>query len=145
MSDKRPYGQEDASYQAAGGFEGLQSLARAFYQAMEQRSDAQVLRTLYPEDLTLAQDKLASFLSGWLGGPRLFAQKYGSISLPSFHAQWDIDQGLSQAWLNCMGQSIAEQHFAPDFAEYLMNAFSVPAQRIRQASHNRHHAQQPEQ
>lgn len=137
-----PYGTGDASYQAAGALDGLRRLVDAFYHAMDTRSDARALRALHADDLSAARDKLTCFLSGWLGGPRLFAERYGSISIPTFHAQWAIDEALSEAWLACMAQAIAEQPYAPDFADYLLRQLRVPAQRILQASHNRHHGAQ---
>src|SRR5690606_22838270 len=82
MSDTPPYGTGDASYQAAGGIIGLRRLVDDFYRLMDERPEATALRALHPTDLSASRDKLACFLSGWLGGPRLFAEKYGSISIP---------------------------------------------------------------
>lgn len=132
------YGVGDASYQAAGGIDGLQRLTCDFYRLMDQQPEAADLRAMHGESLELARDKLACFLSGWLGGPKLFQEKYGGIAIPSFHAQWPIDERLSEIWLSCMAQAIAQQPFAPDFAEYLLTQLRVPAQRIVQASANRH-------
>lgn len=138
MQTPAVYGVGDASYQAAGGFEGLQRLTRDFYSLMDQLPEAAALRSLHGCDLSISQDKLACFLSGWLGGPRRFSEKYGPIAIPSFHARWPIDQSLSQSWLTCMAQAIARQQYAPDFAEYLLAQLRVPAERIVQASRNRH-------
>ncbi|MGH7180399.1 MAG: hypothetical protein ACREJN_00290 [Nitrospiraceae bacterium] len=30
------------------------------------------------------------FLCGWLGGPKLFSEHYGPISIPGFHKQFPI-------------------------------------------------------
>jgi hemoglobin len=138
MSTSPAYGVGDASYQAAGGIDGLQRLTGDFYRLMDQQPEAADLRRLHGESLELARDKLACFLSGWLGGPKLFQENYGSIAIPSFHAQWPIDERLSQIWLSCMAQAIALQAYAPDFADYLLAQLRVPAQRIVQASANRH-------
>ena len=138
MTNPPTYGVGDASYQAAGGIDGLQRLVADFYQLMEQLPEAAALRRLHGDSLELAADKLACFLSGWLGGPKLFQAKYGSIALPAFHAQWPIDDSLSDAWLACMADAIARQPYAADFAEYLLSQLRVPAQRIVQASRNRH-------
>ena len=138
MQQLAVYGTGDASYQAAGGIEGLRSLVADFYRLMDELPEAAELRQLHGESLVLASDKLACFLSGWLGGPTLFSEKYGAIALPTFHAQWPISEQLSQSWLSCMAQAIALQPFAPAFAEYLLTQLRVPAQRIVQASRNRH-------
>ena len=138
MNEPIPYGVGDASYRAAGGIDGLQRLVADFYRLMDEQSEASDLRRMHSENLDLARDKLASVLSGWLGGPRLFAEKYGAISIPAFHAQWPIDQRLADSWLSCMAQAIALQPYPPAFADYLLTQLRVPAQRIVQASQNRH-------
>lgn len=76
MSEKPVYGVGDASYRAAGGIEGLRRLVDEFYRQMDEWPEAAALRRLHPEDLAPSRDKLASFLSGWLGGPKLFSEKY---------------------------------------------------------------------
>ena len=138
MSEKPVYGVGDASYRAAGGIEGLRRLVDEFYRQMDEWPEAAALRRLHPEDLAPSRDKLASFLSGWLGGPKLFSEKYGPIAIPSFHAQWPVDETLGEAWLGCMARAIAKQGYAPAFADYLLAQLRVPAQRIVQASRNRH-------
>jgi len=132
------YGTGDASYQAAGGIEGIRRLVTDFYRLMDERPEAAALRQLHAASLALASDKLACFLSGWLGGPKLFNKRYGTIAIPAFHAQWPINQQLAQSWLDCMAQAIALQPFAPEFADYLLTQLRVPAERIVQASRNRH-------
>ncbi|MCY1511064.1 Group 2 truncated hemoglobin YjbI [compost metagenome] len=107
---------------------------------MDSASEAAEIRRMHPQGLELSRDKLACFLSGWLGGPRLFSEKYGPIAIPAFHAQWPIDETHSAAWLGCMEQAIALQDYSPAFAEYLLTQLRVPAQRIVQASRNRHGA-----
>lgn len=134
------FGTGDASYQAAGGFEGLQRLVDDFYQIMDHNPAAQDLRRMHPASLDSARDKLTCFLSGWLGGPRLFSERYGPISIPAFHAQWPIDDQHATQWLDCMAQAIARQPYPSDFADYLLAQLRVPAQRIVQASRNRHQA-----
>jgi hemoglobin len=133
-----PFGVGDASYQAAGGIDGLRRLVDDFYRLIDQLPEAAALRRMHPQSLDAARDKLACFLSGWLGGPGLFREKYGAISIPAFHAQWPIDQAGTDAWLNCMSQAAELQGYSPAFAEYLLTQLRVPAQRIVQASQNRH-------
>lgn len=138
MQQTALYGVDDVSYQSAGGIEGLRRLVADFYRLMDELPEARALRQLHGESLTLASDKLACFLSGWLGGPKLFSEQYGAIAIPSFHAQWPIDEALGQSWLNCMAQAITLQPYDPTFADYLLRQLCVPAQRIVQASRNRH-------
>ena len=140
MSSTERFGVGDASYQAAGGIDGLRSLVDDFYQIMDESDAAAAIRRMHPANLDMARDKLACFLSGWLGGPRLYSEKYGSISIPAFHAQWPINAAHSAAWLGCMEQAIARQIYSQAFAEYLLARLRVPAHRVVQASHSRHSA-----
>jgi len=138
MTAPPTYGVGDASYQAAGGIDGQRRLVDDFYDLMEQRPEAAAIRAMHPQDLAASRDKLACFLSGWLGGPRLFSERYGPIAIPAFHAQWPIGEAHSQAWLDCMAGAIARQPYQADFAEYLLTQLHVPASRIVAASRNRH-------
>jgi hemoglobin len=126
----RRFGEGDASFQAAGGIEGIERLVDDFYRIMEESEEAVVIRAMHAEDLTEVRDRLARFLCGWLGGPRRYAEKYGPINIPQFHARWPIGEGESSAWLLCMQKAIARQSYTPEFAEYLLRQLRVPASRI---------------
>ncbi|MCQ4262075.1 globin [Stutzerimonas stutzeri] len=126
------FGVDDASFRAAGGEPGLQQLVADFYKVMDEAPQAIGVRAMYPPDVSEAQDRLACFLSGWLGGPKRYAEKYGSISIPQFHTRWQVGEAERDAWLFCMEQAIARQPYTPEFAEYLLRQLRVPAERIRQ-------------
>ncbi len=131
--DSRAYGQGDASFRAAGGEAGLRRLVEDFYAIMDERPEARRIRELHPADLTVSIDKLARFLCGWLGGPRRYHEKYGSISMPGVHRHLPIGADERDAWLACMEQAIAGQPYADDFKRYLLEQLGVPAERIRRA------------
>jgi hemoglobin len=124
------FGHEDGSFRAAGGIEGVERLVDDFYRIMDTIPEASNIREMHPQDLTISRDKLARFLCGWLGGPRRFAEKYGSISIPGVHAHLDVGTQEREAWLRCMQEAIERQGYAPDFAEYLLAQLRIPAQRI---------------
>jgi hemoglobin len=126
-----PYGTDDASFQAAGGVEGIRVLVDAFYDAMETLPQAKTVREMHPDDLTESRDKLARFLCGWLGGPKLYREKYGSIAIPRAHNHLDIGPAERDAWLLCMEEALKDQPFANDFKAYLLEQLFVPAERSR--------------
>ena len=128
-----PFGMGDASFQAAGGESGLTRLVEAFYQIMDEREDAICVRRLYPRDLVESRKRLAAFLCGWLGGPRRYAEHYGSISIPQFHTRWMVGEAERDAWLKCMALAIAKQGYTYAFANYLLIQLRIPAERILQA------------
>jgi len=129
------FGDADASYQAAGQREGLESLVEAFYRHMDTLPEAGIIRDMHDPDLTLSIEKLIVFLSGWLGGPREYATTFGPIRIPPAHAHLDIDEPERDAWMLCMSRAVAEQtEWADDFKAYFLRQIAVPAERVRQAS-----------
>ena len=129
--DRLPYGVEDASYRAAGGEAGIRKLVDDFYDAMDQLPEAAIIRAMHPADLTLSRDKLARFLCGWLGGPKLYAEKYGPIRIPQAHSRFEIGSKERNAWLLCMEEALKNQPYAAEFKKYLLEQLYVPAERSR--------------
>ncbi|MEH6564253.1 MAG: group II truncated hemoglobin [Halopseudomonas sp.] len=144
MVDAAPplFGTADASYRAAGELAGIRRLVADFYQIMDSWPQAATIRSMHKPDLSSSEDKLACFLSGWLGGPRLYQERYGSISIPGFHAQWPVDIHARDAWLGCMQQAIERQPYSVEFKRYLLAQLSIPANRVVQASQARQQAAQ---
>lgn len=134
--NKPTYGTGDASYQAAGGLEGIQKLVNDFYDLMDSLPEFNCIRALHREELGDARIKLCYFLSGWLGGPRLYQQHFGHISIPGFHRKFNIGIVERDAWLNCMEKAIADQDYQADFNEYLLYQLSIPADRCRVPGNN---------
>lgn len=126
-----PYGIGDASFRAAGGEAGLRALVDQFYLNMDSAPEAQVIRRLHAQDLGSARDKLASFLCGWLGGPRRYQEKYGAISIPGVHQRFAIGSVEKNAWLSCMERAVNAQPWEEDFKRYFMQQIAVPAERVR--------------
>jgi hemoglobin len=134
LEEQKPvYGFEDSSFKAAGGIEGIQRLVEDFYRIMDELPDARIIRDMHPQDLEVSVDKLARFLCGWLGGPKLYQEKYGAISIPAVHTHLVIGEHERDAWLLCMQQAIALQSYTDDFAAYLLTQLRVPAERIVQS------------
>jgi hemoglobin len=131
-ANARPYGEGDASFQAAGGEQGIARLVDRFYEVMDTRADAAGIRRMHPKDLTVSRDKLARFLCGWLGGPKRFSEKYGPIQIPRAHVRFNVGESERDAWLACMREALESQPLAEDFKAYLMRELFVPAERIRQ-------------
>ena len=130
-SHEPPYGQGDATFQAAGGERGIYQLVERFYDIMASQPDYAVIRSWHPEDLAISRDKLARFLCGWMGGPHLYREKYGAISIPQVHAHLDVTSEERDQWLSCMAEALAAQDYPQDLQDYLLTQLAVPAERIR--------------
>ncbi|MDR4463026.1 MAG: group II truncated hemoglobin [Nitrospira sp.] len=121
-------------YQAAGELVGITKLVDEFYANMDTLPEAETIRKMHPPDLTESRRKLTYFLCGWLGGPRLFQQHYGPISIPGAHKRFPIGYEERDAWLLCMQRALATQPYTEEFKQYLLAALSIPAERVRQVN-----------
>ena len=132
MHDRqKTYGIADASYQAAGREPGIRKLVDAFFDRMGSDERFATIYEMHPDDKAVSRDKLARFLCGWLGGPKLYREKYGSISIPRAHEHLAIAMPERDQWLTCMAETVAEQPFDPAFKLYLMEQLFVPAEGVR--------------
>jgi len=128
------YGVGDNSYLMAGELAGIIKLVDTFYSNMSSFSSAQKIRNMHSSDLSTSSKKLSYFLSGWLGGPKLYAEHYGGINIPLAHKHLSVGIEESEAWLLCMQKAIDEQPYEEAFKIYLMEQLRVPAERIRLVS-----------
>jgi len=127
----QPYGHGNASYLAAGEQDGIFALVNNFFDRMGNDPRFKTIWDMHPDDKEISRDKLARFLCGWLGGPKLYSEKYGAIGIPRVHAHLAISTPERDQWLTCMSESVAEQPFTPAFRTYLMEQLFVPAEAVR--------------
>lgn len=130
-SESCRYGVGDGSYQAVGGITQIIKLVDSFYDFMDTLPEAKKIRSLHRDDLTMSKKRLAYFLSGWLGGPNLYAENFGSINIPLSHKHLKIGADESEAWILCMTKAVAELPCEESFRQYLIKQLRVPAERIR--------------
>lgn len=127
------YGSGDASFLAAGGETGIRRLVDAFFDRMGSDARFATINAMHPDDKVISRDKLARFLCGWLGGPKLYHEKYGGISLPRVHQHLAIATPERDQWLTCMAETVEKQPFDPEFRQYLMEQLYVPAEAVRRS------------
>lgn len=132
MQEQPRYGEGDATFQAAGGEEGVFNLVNTFFDLMRDRAEYREIWDMHPADKAMTRDKLARFLCAWTGGPRLYREKYGPISIPQAHAHLKIDARLKEGWLACMSEALDACDYSDDFKHYLLEQLGVPAERVRQ-------------
>lgn len=98
----------EAPYDRLGGDAAVQRLVGRFYDLMDSVPEYYVIRKLHPADLAGSREKLYLFLSGWLGGPPLYAEKYGHPMLRARHLPFAIGLAERDAWLACMKQAMQD-------------------------------------
>jgi hemoglobin len=109
-------------YERIGGEESVRNLVQTFYQIMSDTPQTQLIRAMYPEDIKISEDKLYLFLTGWLGGPPLYTDKYGHPRLRARHLPFSIGDEERDQWLYSMAQALKTMDLEQLFAEQLMSA-----------------------
>lgn len=133
MIRQAEYGHEDTTYRAAGGQAGIRKLIDCFFDIMASEPRYRTIYDWHPADREESRDKLALFLCGWMGGPRLFVEKYGRIRIPDAHRHLQVTEVERDLWLECMARALRQQDYADDLVDYLLQQLSIPAERVRQA------------
>jgi hemoglobin len=93
-------------YELLGGEEGIRRLAQVFYEVMDELPQVQSIRKMHAANLENIQQKLFEYLSGWLGGPHLYQQKYGTVCLTKPHKPYSIGPAERDQWLRCMDEAL---------------------------------------
>jgi hemoglobin len=111
-------------YRKIGGRKKISQVVDRFYQIMQ--TDPMARECLHthptPDNLKIPAEKLKDFLSGWLGGPQLFAQKYGHPRMRMRHMKFPISMMARDQWLYCMNKSLEENNISEDLRNQIMHA-----------------------
>jgi len=118
-------------YALLGGEAGLRALVERFYDLMELEPRFAAIRRLHAPDLAQAREKLFLFLSGWLGGPSLYIERYGHPMLRARHLPFAIGSVERDQWMACMAQAMADCGVAPPLQAQLRQAFFQTADWMR--------------
>ncbi len=122
---------EMTPYEALGGSVILRTLVDRFYDIMASDPRAAGIQAMHPQNTTLIREKLFEFLSGWLGGPQLFIEKYGHPRLRGRHMPFAIGESERDQWMLCMLQAMAEIEMTDELRSHLEEAFMKTADFMR--------------
>jgi hemoglobin len=112
-------------YERVGGDSFFVDLVDAFYAGVEHN---EILRPMYPEDLTDSKRFLALFLAQYFGGPAAYHEERGHPRLRMRHEPFRITKSARDAWLKCMvdGLDTVSHRLSPadlrDVKDYLVMA-----------------------
>lgn len=95
-----PWGEAETPYLEIGGDDRVRELAETFYDVIE--ADSPLLRAMLPADTTNTRRKFFMYLSGWLGGPPLYEQRWGHPRLRMRHMPFPIGRVEADEWMRCM-------------------------------------------
>lgn len=134
MSDTQTVNDQSSDltlYQVMGAAQGVRALVDRFYDLMELEAEFAVIRRLHPQDLSGSRDKLFWFLSGWMGGPDLFVERFGHPRLRARHLPYAIGEVERDQWLRCMAWAMQDLNIAEDLQVRLMESFYQTADWMR--------------
>ncbi|MGB0722125.1 MAG: group II truncated hemoglobin [Gammaproteobacteria bacterium] len=118
-------------YERLGGEDGVRRLVDLFYDHMDNLEEARTTRNLHAKSLKGSRRKLFMFLSGWLGGPNLYIEKYGHPRLRARHLPFSIGSQERDEWMLCMRRALDDMGLDETFRAQLEAAFSSTADHMR--------------
>ena len=112
----------------------MRQLVDHFYDHMDRLPEAADVRALHAKSLRVSREKLFLFLSGWLGGPDLYAEKYGHPRLRKRHLPFAIGNRERDQWLLCMDRALQDMQVPEPLYSQLKQSFWRTADHMRNKS-----------
>ncbi len=118
-------------YETIGGAEPLRAMVDRFYDLMELEPAFAGLRGLHPPSTDGSRDKLFWFLSGWMGGPDAYIERYGHPRLRARHLPFAITSSERDQWLRAMAWAMQDVGLEAALQLRLMQSFYETADWMR--------------
>ena len=129
QSDEKP--PFDTPYAWIGGEEKVKALVERFYDLMDLEPGYEALRAAHGTTLEQAREKLFWFLSGWLGGPQHYTDRFGPPRLRMRHMPFRIGIRERDQWLACMDQAMGDVGIDETLRARLRDSFFQTADWMR--------------
>ena len=97
---------EATFYDQVGGHAFFERLVENFYAEVEHD---ELLRPMYPEDLSDSKRHFEMFLEQYWGGPRRYSEERGHPRLRMRHAPFRINRAARDAWLAAMSTALERE------------------------------------
>lgn len=120
-------------YDLIGGEAAVRQLVEVFYDIVEREPAGAPLHILHLRGMGVAHSRIEQFhfLSGFLGGPRLYIEKHGHSNVRYMHEHVEIGSEARDAWLTCMALAIDRVGISPDLKASMMAHFTRVAHMLR--------------
>lgn len=122
---------QPSPYETLGGETRLRELVDRFYDHMDSLPEVRNIRQMHAKSLKVSREKLFLFLSGWLGGPDLYIEKYGHPMLRRRHLPFAIGKSESDHWLLCMQKAMDDMAIAGELRTLLDRSFKQTAEHMQ--------------
>ncbi|MDX2205120.1 MAG: group II truncated hemoglobin [Hyphomicrobiaceae bacterium] len=133
MSDEEGSKETVSLYAAIGGEATVRALVDRFYALMDTLPEAKACRDIHPKSLEGSAQKLTWYLTGWLGGPQLYVERFGHPMLRRRHFVAPIGPAERDGWLLCFERALAETIPEPTLRE----AIRAPARQLAMHMQNK--------
>jgi hemoglobin len=97
---------EATFFDQVGGHAFFRRLVSNFYVEIE---NDELLRPMYPEDLTESKRHFELFLGQYWGGPKSYSEERGHPRLRMRHAPFRINRMARDAWLAAMSKALEKE------------------------------------
>ena len=118
-------------FELVGGGVAVRELVDRFYDIMDSAPETATIRALHAASLKSSREKLYMFLSGWLGGPPLYVEKYGHPLLRARHLPFTIGTTERDQWLWAMKRAMDECDVPPAWRDFVWPKLMVLADHMR--------------
>jgi hemoglobin len=126
MTDPLP-----SHFELLGGEDAIRRLVDRFYDIMDTAPEAAGIRRLHAKSLDSSREKLRLFLTGWMGGPPAYVERFGHPMLRRRHLPFPIGIAERDAWVWCMDQALDDLDMPTELHEYLRLRFRAVADHMR--------------
>ncbi len=96
------------AFDLIGGEAAVHALVERFYDLMDLERGFTELRAAHGTELDSARQKLSWFLTGWMGGPQHYVERFGHPRLRARHMPFKIGILERDQWLACMDQAMGD-------------------------------------
>jgi hemoglobin len=124
-------------YEAIGGDDTVRRLTQRFYELMDTLPEAKNCRAVHPPSLDGSERKFYDYLTGYLGGPPVYVEKYGHPRLRSRHFGAAIGPIERDEWLLCFRRAMDETIEHPKLREIIW----APIERLAHHMQNKDEGQ----
>jgi len=118
-------------FERIGGEPVVQRLVDHFYRIMDESPDARPLRAIHAPNLDPMRERLAGFLTAWLGGPRTYFERPDAKCMMSAHAPFAIGEDMRDQWMACMRIALNETGVEPELGSLIEKALWRVADALR--------------
>ena len=122
---------DSSPFEMIGGEVAVRRLVDRFYDLMDSAPEARGIRAMHPLSLDTSREKLRLFLTGWLGGPPVYVERFGPPMLRARHLPFPIGATERDAWLLCMNRALEEQEMPTELRDFLRDRFAALADHMR--------------